>query len=146
MATFAFASAPAAAARPAMASGSRAALAPRPAFSMRLSSGMTGTALRIAEVASRPAPRSRAQAFGPIARQGGQGGRGKPGDDEDDGFSERVVQVRRVTKVVKGGKQLSFRAVVSFAACAAAPAARAQPPCAQVAHLPAPLTPLSTRR
>jgi len=38
-------------------------------------------------------------------------------DDEDyeknDGFQERVVQVRRVTKVVKGGKQLSFRAVVS---------------------------------
>ena len=32
--------------------------------------------------------------------------------EEDDGFQERVVQVRRVTKVVKGGKQLSFRAVV----------------------------------
>jgi hypothetical protein len=30
-----------------------------------------------------------------------------------DGYLERVVQVRRVTKVVKGGKQLSFRAVVS---------------------------------
>ncbi|PIA35213.1 hypothetical protein AQUCO_03600108v1 [Aquilegia coerulea] len=29
-----------------------------------------------------------------------------------DGFDERVVQVRRVTKVVKGGKQLNFRAVV----------------------------------
>lgn len=29
-----------------------------------------------------------------------------------DGFDERVVQVRRVTKVVKGGKQLHFRAVV----------------------------------
>jgi len=27
-------------------------------------------------------------------------------------FEERVVQIRRVTKVVKGGKQLSFRAVV----------------------------------
>ena len=27
-----------------------------------------------------------------------------------DGFEERVVQVRRVTKVVKGGKQLHFRA------------------------------------
>lgn len=33
----------------------------------------------------------------------------KPGAD---GFTERLVQVRRVTKVVKGGKQLSFRAVV----------------------------------
>jgi small subunit ribosomal protein S5 len=29
-----------------------------------------------------------------------------------DGFEERVVQVRRVTKVVKGGKQMHFRAVV----------------------------------
>ncbi|KAF8391328.1 hypothetical protein HHK36_023632 [Tetracentron sinense] len=29
-----------------------------------------------------------------------------------DGFDERVVQVRRVTKVVKGGKQLHFRAIV----------------------------------
>ena len=144
MATFAFASVPAAAARPASpaASSRRAALAPRLAFSMR-SSSIVGTSLRIAEVASRPA---RAQAFGPMARQGGggQGGRGK--DEEDDGFSERVVQVRRVTKVVKGGKQLSFRAVVSFGASAAAPAARAQPPCAQFAHLPAPLPPIFAPR
>lgn len=29
-----------------------------------------------------------------------------------DGLEERVVQVRRVTKVVKGGKQLHFRAIV----------------------------------
>lgn len=29
-----------------------------------------------------------------------------------DGMEERVVQVRRVTKVVKGGKQMRFRAVV----------------------------------
>eukprot|EP00245_Coleochaete_scutata_P011218 TRINITY_DN4121_c0_g1_i1.p1 TRINITY_DN4121_c0_g1~~TRINITY_DN4121_c0_g1_i1.p1 ORF type:complete len:332 (+),score=91.51 TRINITY_DN4121_c0_g1_i1:67-996(+) len=39
------------------------------------------------------------------------------GDDDGfrgpkDGFEEQVLQVRRVTKVVKGGKQLSFRAVV----------------------------------
>lgn len=31
----------------------------------------------------------------------------------DTEYEERVIQVRRVTKVVKGGKQLSFRAVVS---------------------------------
>ena len=31
---------------------------------------------------------------------------------ENYGLDERVVQVRRVTKVVKGGKQLHFRAVV----------------------------------
>lgn len=29
-----------------------------------------------------------------------------------DGLQERVVQVRRVTKVVKGGKQMRFRAVI----------------------------------
>ncbi|XP_077225751.1 ribosomal protein S5 family protein [Tasmannia lanceolata] len=29
-----------------------------------------------------------------------------------DGFEERVVQVRRVTKVCKGGKKMSFRAIV----------------------------------
>jgi small subunit ribosomal protein S5 len=27
-------------------------------------------------------------------------------------WQERVVQIRRVTKVVKGGKKLSFRAIV----------------------------------
>jgi small subunit ribosomal protein S5 len=31
---------------------------------------------------------------------------------QDKKFQERVVQIRRVTKVVKGGKQLSFRAIV----------------------------------
>jgi small subunit ribosomal protein S5 len=31
---------------------------------------------------------------------------------KEETFQERVVQIRRVTKVVKGGKQLSFRAVV----------------------------------
>ncbi|KAL5981870.1 ribosomal protein S5 [Asimina triloba] len=31
---------------------------------------------------------------------------------KDDMFEERLVQVRRVTKVVKGGKQLQFRAVL----------------------------------
>lgn len=36
---------------------------------------------------------------------------GKDGYGQDS-LQERVVQVRRVTKVVKGGKQLSFRAVV----------------------------------
>eukprot|EP00897_Mesotaenium_endlicherianum_P006593 jgi/Mesen1/5962/ME000301S05086 len=35
---------------------------------------------------------------------------GRRGKDSE--FEERVVQVRRVTKVVKGGKQLAFRAVV----------------------------------
>ncbi|CAL9054370.1 unnamed protein product, partial [Musa banksii] len=33
-------------------------------------------------------------------------------DRPNDGFEERVVQVRRVTEVVKGGKNLPFRAIV----------------------------------
>nr|AOM64665.1 ribosomal protein S5 [Riquetophycus sp.] len=32
--------------------------------------------------------------------------------DQDTNWEERVVQVRRVTKVVKGGKKLSFRAIL----------------------------------
>ncbi|KAK6917586.1 Ribosomal protein S5, C-terminal [Dillenia turbinata] len=39
-------------------------------------------------------------------------GFGKEKEKVRDGFEERVVQVRRVTKVVKGGKQLKFRAIV----------------------------------
>jgi small subunit ribosomal protein S5 len=35
----------------------------------------------------------------------------KPREKESD-WQERVVQIRRVTKVVKGGKKLSFRAIV----------------------------------
>lgn len=41
-------------------------------------------------------------------RRGGGGDRRRPADS----MEERVVQIRRVTKVVKGGKQMSFRAVV----------------------------------
>ncbi|KAG6541362.1 hypothetical protein Mapa_017231 [Marchantia paleacea] len=41
-------------------------------------------------------------------RDGDRSGRSGPRSE----FEERVVQIRRVTKVVKGGKQLSFRAVV----------------------------------
>ncbi len=61
-------------------------------------------------------------------RGGGQGrgpggGPGRPGDrrnagpsqaedDERNEWKEKVIQIRRVTKVVKGGKKMSFRAVV----------------------------------
>ncbi len=34
------------------------------------------------------------------------------GEEKDTEWQERVVQIRRVTKVVKGGKKLSFRAVL----------------------------------
>ncbi|GMH38674.1 hypothetical protein BSKO_06558 [Bryopsis sp. KO-2023] len=43
------------------------------------------------------------------ARQGGGGGRR---DREDKEFEERVVHVTRVSKTVKGGRNISFRAVV----------------------------------
>lgn len=32
--------------------------------------------------------------------------------EKDSEWQERVIQIRRVTKVVKGGKKLSFRAIV----------------------------------
>ncbi|XP_020091357.1 30S ribosomal protein S5, chloroplastic-like [Ananas comosus] len=46
-----------------------------------------------------------------LKKAGGLLGRRKR-EKPNDGFEERVVQVRRVTKVVKGGKKLSFRAIV----------------------------------
>lgn len=36
----------------------------------------------------------------------------KKAREKDSEWQERVVQIRRVTKVVKGGKKLSFRAIV----------------------------------
>ena len=40
-------------------------------------------------------------------------GRKSPkGKEKETDWQERVVQIRRVTKVVKGGKKLSFRAIV----------------------------------
>lgn len=50
---------------------------------------------------------------------GGGGGGGGPRRGQDDRpreqseWEEKIIQVRRVTKVVKGGKKLSFRAVVA---------------------------------
>lgn len=87
--------------------------------------------LRVHQLAFAPATRSivfggrtpelRAQraAVQALPRQGGPPAFSADGfeqsyEEEDDSFQERVVQVRRVTKVVKGGKQLSFRAVVSW--------------------------------
>ncbi|WP_320666874.1 30S ribosomal protein S5 [Prochlorococcus sp. MIT 1307] len=50
-------------------------------------------------------------------RRGGRGERrGRRGDrrgqDRDSEWQERVVQIRRVSKTVKGGKKMSFRAIV----------------------------------
>lgn len=41
-----------------------------------------------------------------------RGDRRRDGSDAESEWMEKVVQIRRVTKVVKGGKKLSFRAVV----------------------------------
>ncbi len=43
--------------------------------------------------------------------RGGKKGKGRNKEKESE-WQERVVQIRRVTKVVKGGKKLSFRAIV----------------------------------
>ena len=63
-------------------------------------------------VADAPAPRGKGKR-GPGDSAGGPRGprRGGPQREKSD-MEERVVQVSRVTKVVKGGKQMSFRAVV----------------------------------
>lgn len=44
-------------------------------------------------------------------RQDRRGGRGRR-DDEDSQFVEQVVKIRRVSKVVKGGRNLTFNAMV----------------------------------
>jgi small subunit ribosomal protein S5 len=51
-------------------------------------------------------------------RRGREGGRSRSSDNAaqqraDSEWDEKIIQVRRVTKVVKGGKKLSFRAVVA---------------------------------
>jgi small subunit ribosomal protein S5 len=42
----------------------------------------------------------------------GRGGAPQQAEEARDEWKEKVIQIRRVTKVVKGGKKLSFRAVV----------------------------------
>lgn len=80
-----------------------------------------------ASTEARPPRGERGQRRGP-GGQGGPGGRGRgPGDrpggrgpnagqqqedPERSEWKEKVIQIRRVTKVVKGGKKMSFRAVV----------------------------------
>lgn len=52
---------------------------------------------------------------GPSDRGPGRSGGNQPAqadDAERNEWKEKVIQIRRVTKVVKGGKKLSFRAVV----------------------------------
>jgi small subunit ribosomal protein S5 len=48
----------------------------------------------------------------PKERERRKGNKNRGGGEKDSGFQERVIQIRRVSKVVKGGKKLSFRAIV----------------------------------
>lgn len=82
------------------------------ASSLRLGSGNN---LRSAAAFTSKAPRAPRLSLASTVTARASGGRDRSdrgGEGEGDNFEERVVQVRRVTKVVKGGKQLSFRAVV----------------------------------
>ncbi|MFN6131438.1 MAG: 30S ribosomal protein S5 [Synechococcaceae cyanobacterium] len=45
-------------------------------------------------------------------RGGRRGGERRGGQERDSEWQERVVQIRRVSKTVKGGKKMSFRAIV----------------------------------
>jgi small subunit ribosomal protein S5 len=60
--------------------------------------------------------RGRGGRGGKGGRDGAPGGRGprdqQQSQEPDSEWKEKVIQIRRVTKVVKGGKKLSFRAVV----------------------------------
>ena len=49
---------------------------------------------------------------GPRPGRGDRGGQSAQDEAERNEWKEKVIQIRRVTKVVKGGKKLSFRAVV----------------------------------
>jgi small subunit ribosomal protein S5 len=48
----------------------------------------------------------------PKERERRKGNKNRGGGEKDSSFQERVIQIRRVSKVVKGGKKLSFRAIV----------------------------------
>jgi small subunit ribosomal protein S5 len=47
-----------------------------------------------------------------MAKASGGGKKNNRAKEKESDWQERVVQIKRVTKVVKGGKKLSFRAVV----------------------------------
>ena len=47
-----------------------------------------------------------------VDRKGGRGRDNRRGQERDSEWQERVVQIRRVSKTVKGGKKMSFRAIV----------------------------------
>ena len=54
----------------------------------------------------------RGEGKGGDRRGGGRRGGERRGQERDSEWQERVVQIRRVSKTVKGGKKMSFRAIV----------------------------------
>jgi len=69
----------------------------------------------VATATDTPAKRGRGS-FGPSVRRDGErrggGRRGPRQEKERDGFNESVIDLRRVTRVVAGGKRFRFRATV----------------------------------
>ncbi|MEM0950871.1 MAG: 30S ribosomal protein S5 [Cyanobacteria bacterium P01_H01_bin.74] len=84
----------------------------------------------VSDSTQKTAPESSSRSKDPANAPGGRRGRGRGSKDSREGgrgrkdshqaqpedpkndFKEKVIQIRRVTKVVKGGKKLSFRAIV----------------------------------
>ncbi|MGB7564342.1 MAG: 30S ribosomal protein S5 [Prochlorococcaceae cyanobacterium] len=54
----------------------------------------------------------RSEGRGGDRKGGGRGRDNRRGQERDSEWQERVVQIRRVSKTVKGGKKMSFRAIV----------------------------------
>lgn len=77
-----------------------------------------GAVESVADAQTEAQPSSRAPRKGRDSQASGRAPRGRDrgqqsqDDAERSEWKEKVIQIRRVTKVVKGGKKLSFRAVV----------------------------------
>ncbi len=78
---------------------------------------MTDTKNQTKKKETSGAPNSSSESRGNHEQRRNKGGerkgrRDRKGQDRDSEWQERVVQIRRVSKTVKGGKKMSFRAIV----------------------------------
>ncbi len=91
-----------------------------PAFTMTESNTKSNSNSKEVAAADVPAADGQGQQGQPEQQQRRSGGRGdrrggrrdRRGQERDSEWQERVVQIRRVSKTVKGGKKMSFRAIV----------------------------------